>query len=880
MTRSDKRVPIERYSRSKSDEDVPQWTMRLEPDARRDVVGGKAMGLARLQGAGFAIPRSFCVTTAAFREVVGEWARDARDLDELRERIMHRELPASLIAEIEAQMEHIGVSNWAVRSSAIAEDTETRSYAGQALSVLDVSGLDDVIDAFRRVWASHFSMDRLLYLSQGGLQITPKPAAVLIQEMLDPVVAGVLFTVNPLTGDTTEAVVTSARGLGEAVVTGQRGETHYLDKKSGYMRRHVSDEAEGLLSEERLEELAAAARGVEMALGSPRDIEWAYAFPADQPHRPSLYLLQARPITAGAADQPSESVWTNANVGEALPGVATPMTWSIIHDFSRRGFEQAFGTLGLTVPPECELVGSFRARIYLNLTQFMSIASGQPLFKPERLFSMAGGGGVDLVRDVYERRSKAGFLKRLPMTIPKVLTAQLSMPVVAPLWGRYFTGKVEEFFDRDLAALSDQQMSESLKHLDELFDRTGLVMLATSSNFLMSYVITAELLRLVGGDEAARREQELFSGLEVKSAEPGLALLDLGRRARRSLRLRRIITEHRPEETLQALSEAGEHQDVANFLAALDEFQKHHGHRAPREAELATPRWREDESFLFEVVRSFVEAPDLPSSTEVDRERKRKRDSGRQLLDRVLPGGIDVIIKAILAFTRSNAQRREYMRDRVVDALDLYRHFFLECGRRLSEAGALREREDVFFLTHEEIGAWLENPALAESFPICVLTRRALYDHFRAQPDPPDTFLLRGSEMIAAREAPQRLDEAGTEGEGDYFELHGLPGSPGRVTGRARVILDPRTEDAAIQPGEILVAPYTDVGWTPLFLTASGVVMSLGGPLSHSCIVAREYGIPTVVNAKHATEVLETGDWITVDGNRGIVYVRSEKPEQ
>ena len=879
MTRSDRAEPIVRFSRPSGKSGAPPWTIRLKADARRDVVGGKALGLARLLDAGFAVPRSFCVTTEAFRHIVGQWAREADDLDELCTSILERPLPDSLSAEIKAQMEHIGVTNWAVRSSAIAEDTETRSYAGQALSVLDVTGLDDVIDALRRVWASHFSLDRLLYLAQGGLQISPQPAAVLIQEMLDPVVAGVLFTVNPLTGDETEAVVTSARGLGEAVVTGQRGETHYLDKKSGYLRRHVGDETEGLLSDARLEELAAAARGVEFALGSPRDIEWAYAFPPDQPHRPQLYMLQARPITAGGAEQPSESVWTNANVGEALPGVATPMTWSIIHDFSRRGFEQAFGTLGLTVPPECKLVGSFRARIYLNLTQFMSIASGQPLFKPERLFSMAGGGGVDLVRDVYERRSKAGFLKRLPVTIPRVLTAQLSMPMVAPLWGKYFTGKVEEFFDRDLKDLPRDALGDELRHLDELFDRTGLVMLATSSNFLMSYVVTAELLRLVGGDEAARREQELFSGLEVKSAEPGLALLELGRLVRRSLRLRRIITENRPEDTLQALWEAGEHDDVAAFLAALDEFQKNHGHRAPREAELATPRWREDESFLFEVVRSFVEAPDLPSATEVDRERKRKQNAARKLLNRVLPGGIDVIVKAILAFTRSNAQRREYMRDRVVDSLDLYRHFFLECGRRLVEDGMLRRRDDVFFLTHDEIGRWLEDQELAAAFPVRVLTRRALYDHFRAQPDPPDTFLLRGSEMIAAQEAPQRLHDAREDAEGDYFELQGLPGSPGRVTGRARVILDPRTEDAAIQPGEILVAPYTDVGWTPLFLTASAVVMSLGGPLSHSCIVAREYGIPTVVNAKHATEVLKTGDWITVDGNRGIVYVRNQPPD-
>ena len=878
MTRSDT-TPIARHTPRSPRRPPGGWTVALEGTQPRDTVGGKAEGLGKLMDAGFEIPRSFCVTTGAFLAVVRPLARRADDLEELREMIVHTPLPQELVDEIRERMAAMEATRWAVRSSGIAEDTELRSYAGQALSVLNVAGLDAVLEATRRVWASHFEMDRLLYLARGSLQISPRPAAVLIQEMLDPITAGVLFTVNPMTGDETEAVVTSARGLGEAVVTGQRGGTHYLDKRTGYVRRQATDDNdEETLSEENLRHLATCARGVEAALGDPRDIEWAYACPADDPHQARLYLLQARPITAEGLKDPGESVWTNANVGEALPGVATPLTWSIIHDFSRRGFEQAFGTLGLEVPPEIELVRSFQGRIYLSLTQFMSIASGQPLFKPERLFSMAGGGGVELVRDIYEQRSVKGFFKRLPLTIPKVLGAQLSMPLIAPLWGRIFTGKVEEFFDRDLTVHDRIGLAEELAHLDELFDRTGLVMLATSSNFLMSYVITAEILRFLGGQEAAQHEQDLFSGLRVKSAEPGLALLELGRMARRSLRLRKIICNTPPEEALQALTDAGEHQDVADFLAALDDFRKHHGHRAPREAELATPRWREDTSFLFEVVRSFVEAPDLPSNTEVDRERRRKRRAARQVLDRMLPGGVDVLVKAILAFTRSNARRREYMRDRVVDSLDIYRHFFLECGRRLADQGYLTTKEDVFYLTHDEISQWIQDPDVAVNFPVYVLSRQALMEYFKALPDPPDTFLLRGSETISADDAPRRLARETTDGQESYLELRGLAGSPGRVSGPARVILDPHSDDATIKPGEILVAPYTDVGWTPLFLAASGVVMSLGGPLSHSCIVAREYGIPAVVNAKQATEILSTGDWITVDGNEGVVYVRQDDP--
>ena len=848
------------------------WLEIMEGDLEVQEVGGKAVGLSRLMGAGFSVPRGFCVTTAAFEDLVVPLALEVQELGQLREVIEAMEVSPTLVAGIEERAAAIGAKRWAVRSSAIAEDTETRSYAGQALSVLGVEGIDGVVQALKEVWAGHFSMERMLYLSQGGLEVTPAPTAVIIQEMLDPEVAGVLFSVNPLSGDEGEAVVTAAEGLGEAVVTGIKGETHYVDKASGYLRRETGgDPSSDRLSDKRLRELATCARRVEEALGGPQDIEWAYC-PHERQEEGKLYLLQSRPITTGQSVE--ETVWTNANVGEALPGVATPMTWSIIRDFSQQGFEQAFGTLGLEVPEGANLVDAFRGRLYLNLTQFMSIASAQPLFRPERLFSMAGGGGVELMRDVYEERSKTGFLKRLPVTIPRILGSQVSMPLVAPMWGKYFTSRVEAFFDRDLEGLRREALIEEWGRLDQLFDRTGMVMLSTSANFLMSYVVTAEVLRLVGGEEAARHEQALISGLEVKSAEPGLALLDLARQAKRSLRLRKILCGHRPEEVLDALWAQMEHEDVAAFMESLQGFQKAYGHRAPREAELATPRWREDTTFLFEVVRSLVDSPDLPSTTAVARERSRKQESAQKLLERYVPGGLKVVLKGLLALTRANARRREYMRDRVVDALDVYRRFFLECGRRLVRQRVLRRKEDVFFLNRQELEGWLEQPRVAESFALRVLVRRALHDHYEAQPSPPDTFLRRGSETIAAdgSRPPDPTPEPGGDGS-STITLEGLAGSPGRVTGKARVILDPHGEEMGLKPGEILVAPYTDVGWTPLFLTAAGVVMSLGGPLSHSCIVAREYGLPAVVNAKHATEVIETGDRVTVDGDEGLVHI-------
>ncbi len=861
-------------------------------------VGGKAQGLRRLVEEGFLVPPAFCVTTDAFAHFTQPLMAGVETLDGLREAIRELSFPPDFVEEITRQLKRLGGDSFAVRSSALEEDQLEHSFAGQQLSVLNVSSPEGVLRAICEVWASLFGLESLLYRAQMGLDVVPRAMGVIVQRMVHPVAGGVMFTVDPLHFDGDEMVISSAAGSAETVVGGGATNTYYLDKASAYVRRHISAarEEEGNksdepqdsagkgvhLTEQQIAVLVEAGRRIEAIFGSPQDIEWAWGEQGANRHEPGrLYFLQTRPITAPTGAAEASSVWTNANVGEALPGVATPLTWSIIHRFSRKGFEQAFGTLGLAVPAEFELVREFRGRVYLNLTQFMTVASGIPLLKPETLFAMAGGGGVDLVRDRYEKRSARRFWLKLPTTVPKIIAAQLSMPVVAPVWGKYFTEKCEEFFDRDLRAVSRERLRAELAQIDRLFDRTGLVMLTTSSNFLMSYVVTRELLRLWGGAESADRERELFGGMQVKSAEPGLALLELGRILRRSYRLRKLVAETPAEQVHATLVAQSAHEDVASFLAALDDFREEYGHRAPREAELSTPRWREDTTFLFEVMKSFVAAPYLASSLQLERERRRAQEVSSEIVQKAFLPGLRQVFELVLKVTRGNAQLREYMRDRVVDSLDIYRRYFLACGHHLVRDGFLREAEDVFYLTYEEIRAWLasdergaEERAVAGQFAVRVLVRKAVQEQYRNQPDPPDTFLLRGHEMIAEEEIGVRVQTGADENEGVYLELYGLPGSSGRVTGRARVIHDPYREDAVILPGEVLVAPYTDVGWTPLFLTARAVITSLGGPLSHACIVAREYGIPTVVNAKRATEVIQTGDVVTVDGDRGVVYVR------
>lgn len=853
-----------RSTRRRPDETpLQRYTFRIGaepwPETR---VGGKANGLVKLARAGMRVPHGFVVTADAFLQAVDQVITDVDHLDELRDALQTVELPLALVHEIAAHLADFPDARWAVRSSAIAEDSESQSFAGQHLTVLDVDSLDGVLDAIRRVWTGALSSQALQYRTRLAVDSVPTGMAIVVQKMVDADCAGVTFSVNPIADDPNEAVINAASGLGTSVVGGEACDTYYVERPSGYVRR--SQTYEDVLDTATIREMTRWIERAERAFEGPVDLEWAHT-------GEGFFFLQARPVTGH--ERADETVWTNSNVGEALPGVATPLTWSVIRRFSRRGFERAFGTLGLDLPEQFELVGSFRGRVYLNLTEFAEITSQIPILAPDTLFEMAGGGGVELVRHVYDSRDTTGFILRLPQTVSKVVAAQVSMPVVAPLWNTVFNTWCETFFGRNLQRLNHAALADELRRLDTMFDWNGEVMLACASNFLMSYVGVREILRTFGRAEVHGREQELLAGMHVPSADPGLELLDLGRIARRSRRLRRIISQTEPSDTLQTLEEEAAHQDVALFLEELARFRSRFGHRAPREAELATPRWREDTTFLFEVLRGFIAADHLPSKREVRRDREDAERKVREIIDRAFTLGLGRIFGALHTFLRANARRRELLRNRVVDSLDMYRHYFLECGRRLNSRGELARPEDVFYLTVDEIRAWLDDVSAAREFRFRVLVRRAIWEMFDSQPDPPNIFVERGTELVAEdqyldRTAVRPLNEAVTE-------IRGLPASAGRVTGRARVVRNP--EDARdLEPGEILILPYADVGWTPLFLSASAVVMDLGGPLSHAAIVAREYGVPAVVNAQGIFDVVATGDRVTVDGEVGVVYRRDE----
>jgi len=847
-----------------------------------DLVGGKGYNLQRLMHANFHVPSGFIVSTDAYRVSLRRLlAEDAgwEGMDDLPGLIERSPLPTEVEEEIVGAVRALGPvtgTAWVVRSSATSEDHEHSSMAGQAASFVNVLTEEDLLRAVVGCWASLFSRESIVYRSCHTGTLPFPEMAVVVQQLVPAYRAGVVFTLNPVSGDVRHFLASASWGLGETVVSGRAADLTSIHRDSGAIvtqevarKTHMVVPARGggtrrihvprgrrdqaVVDSSFAASLADVARRVEGVFGRPQDLEWA-----EWDGR--VYLLQTRPVTTGRI-RPRRSIWSSTNVGEALPGVATPFTWSIIHSFSRQGLTYAFRGLGCEVPDSYAIVGNVRGRVFLNISEFMSVASQVPFATPDMLQRLAGGGGAEELEGTYRRLPRTRFLVRLPLTAVETVVARAVTPARVALWAQKFKRFSREFTSTRMRLLPARGLLDLWARTDGIFEQTGTLLMECSGQFLMSYMVTSLALRGLYGERGSRLERRLFSGLSgIRSAEPGLDLLRMARRVSRMPGLRDRVLEI-PAGELLATLESGTSAERSLF-SAFEAFLRSHGHRAAREAEISEPRWKEDPTFPAAMLAKYLETEVLPDPEAMIRTRiERREETTRRVLART-PAMFRRAFAHLLSEAQEAARLREDLRNSVVRAIGFFRTLALEAGRRLQESGILHLGTDVFFLRVEELLAWLRGETTAGRLPLMAAMRKLEHRALSDLPDPPTWFVMEGDRIL-----PRPAREA------SGVSMTGLAGSPGRATGRAVVVRDP-SQQAKVKPGDILVAPFTDVGWTPLFLIVAGVVSELGGPLSHSCVVAREYGVPAVVNVKDAARLLKDGDLVTVDGDSGNVVVQ------
>jgi phosphohistidine swiveling domain-containing protein len=863
-------------------------------------VGGKAAKLGELARAGLPVPAGFCLTTLAYRRAVAPAgledvhpalaAAAPGDLPALaakaRRLVLGAEVPADIADAVRAAYAALGADvAVAVRSSATAEDLPSASFAGQQDTFLNVVGADAVLAAVRQCWASLWTARAVSYRAAQGIDPSTVSLAVVVQRMVDAAVAGVLFTANPVTGRRREAVIDASPGLGEAVVSGAVTPDHFvLDSATGkVLERRLGDKGVVIrplpgggteraaqmgtgstpsLDDTQLAALELLGRRAELHFGSPQDIEWAIGGDG------AMWLTQSRPITTlyPLPERPPArerlAVYLCFSLAQGLTRPLTPMGLAgfrlLASSVARAaGFEVPVPREG---PPPYAQAGQ---RIFFDLTAVVRSKTGRAIVP--RVFDVMEARSATVLRRLFAdprfsvtSTSPWPLLRHIVPTaararVPESLLRALVRPEAA-------LRRVERFGEELRASLVVPAGFPAAQRLDHAERILGRVLFSVVPNVVPLPALGFALLALAGKLAGSERGalQPVLRGLPNNvTTEMDLELWALAASIRAKPESAAVFAEPALPELARRYRSGGLPAAVQAGLAA---FLGRYGHRAVAEIDLGMPRWSEDPTHILGVLANYLRLDDPAQAP--DRQFRKAAREAEAHVERLVAAARGrsrlraMLVQGALRRTRMFAGLRELPKYFIVEALAAVREQLAAVGAELAEAGRIDAPDDVFFLDFAEAHRGLDGTRLQG----IVRQRREAYEAELGRRHVPRVLLSDGTEPEALRIVP---------GGAAAGVLSGTPASAGTATAPARVILDP--QGAHLEPGEILVAPSTDPGWTPLFLTAGGLVMEMGGPNSHGAVVAREYGIPAVVGVPDATSRIVTGHSITVDGAAGTV---------
>jgi pyruvate,water dikinase len=806
-----------------------------------EIAGGKGAMLARLFQAGLPVPSGCILTAPALTFYLGAQ----------HEPPLQNPIPIELQVALRDVLDALGStpSGWAVRSSAVAEDSDTASFAGIYDSLLNVEETQ-LWDAIRSCWSSWWSDRARAYRQRLGLPHVPH-MAVVIQHMVPAQCAGVAFTVDPISGDTTQMVVNAASGLGIDVVSGVVEPEQYWLSKTPDVRvlntRLHPAATRPLLTAEMTAGLGAQLLRIETLCGTPQDVEWAW-------DGEQCWIVQSRPITTvgqQTTDQHTAhgpDVWTNANLKDVLPGLISPLSWSIVGTQLDDAIRIQYARRDYTWPVQRQAARRFWGRIYFNMSLFQQAA-----------YEVYGAPSEDLIAHLGGPKVQ-GFTP--PQSPGWRMRWRWLRNIVAAM--RFFKHLYREVPGR-FAELY-QYYQEERQHIPQL-DREALIQALltraeTNLPFLVFHLdlnaalnayltILRQLMQRYLPEAEGSRFADLVTGLgEVHSADHSYRLWELSRLARQMPEVMTFLVRRDWRDWREALAPT---EWAAPWQAFLDTY----GHRGLYEVDVANPRWREQPDYLFDMLAAYAAlAQDTPPFNP-QRQTQRRQHAEAATLGQ-MPFWLRPWCRHALRRTQAFSRYREQSKSHLVRLIDLARQVCLRAGDILVQAGLLDERDAVFFLERDDLVAALHGE-VDRTFIQHRVAQRRLERRRYAALQPPDAIV-----------GDRPVYETGLSDHGRV--LSGLPSSPGRVVGTARILRTPQ-DSPRLQAGDILVAPSTDPGWTPLFLLAAGLVMETGGYLSHGAIVAREYGIPAVLNVPLALQRIPDGATITLDGAAGTIQL-------
>src|SRR5262245_24139936 len=859
-------------------------------------VGGKGAQLGELSRIeGVRVPPGFCVTTDAFRRITAEATaishaeRSEQSLDdrldrlsrlkpdeqdairalsaEIRRTIEGIAMPSDLAAAIEHSLPQLGShAAFAVRSSADAEDLPTASFAGQHDTYLNVVGPAAILQHVSRCWASLFSERAVTYRLRNGIDNRKVRMAVVVQQMIFPQAAGILFTADPVTGNRKIAAVEAGIGLGEALVSGLTNADVYKVRDgqiiaraiatkelaihaspAGGTERHTIDpidhveQRQPALTDAQVVRLTELGRKIEAHFGRPQDIEWCLA-------DDDFHIVQSRPITTlfpipEAADR-EPHVYVSVGHQQMMTDPMRPLGISFWN---------------LTTPRPMSVAGG---RLFVDVTQMLASPASRA-----GIFAMLGRSDpliADALQSIVDR---GDFVPKLPDDGPGATSAsappapiETDPAIVDELIGRTevsITALKRDIETKSGSALLDFILADIQELKRILFDPRSHQVFMTAIE--ATWWLNEQLQVWLGEKNAADALTQ--SVPNNVTSEMGLALLDVADVIRPHPDVVAFL-EHVEDEAFLDRDElpnlAGGREARDAIRAWLDKY----GMRCVGEIDITRPRWSERPRTLMPLILGNIKNVE-PGA------RKRRFEQGLQeawqkeqeLLARLraLPDGERRAdeTRRMIDRVRTFIGYREYPKYGMVNRYFLYKRALLEEADRLVRAHVLREKEDIFYLTFDELRDVVRTNRVDEQL---IRERKIAFQSYHALTPP--RVLTSDGEAIGGK---YRRDDV-PDGA-----LVGLPVSAGIIEGRARVVLD--MADAELEPGDVLVTPYTDPSWTPLFVAIKGLVTEVGGLMTHGAVIAREYGLPAVVGVVRATQLIRDGQRIRIHGTDGYVEI-------
>ena len=849
--------------------------------------GGKTWHLWNMERKGLPVPAWVALEPAAFTDflssgtcaaqldaLIGQGMAGTSVEKQIETLFLAQAFSFELLDQIRKLRSRLAADVVSVRSSGIEEDSARHSFAGQFNTYLNVTGENELCDAIRRCWASAYTDRSFEYRRQAGLIPQKTALCIIIQEMVSAKAAGVLFTCDPVRKNAERYLLHAVYGLGEGYVSGAMDPDIWeLDAISGnvlHQENAPDEERPAVLEQKQVQELWSLARKIDAIYQKPMDIEWA----ADLQGR--VWLLQARPVTTEVVSSRGRlHIWDNSNIVESYGGLTLPLTFTFARYMYHYVYVQFCEVLGVRHndiramdPWLSNMLGLFNGRVYYNLLNWYKLTSILPGYKHNREFmETMMGTAHSLENEIAERIRPPAFHQSLRGKLNRMVTGlrflgyHFRIQSVVNRFLAYFYKHYETWNRMDF---QDMPAEEILQHYYEL---ERVMLWQWKAPIINDYLCMVHfgIFRKLASTWLKHLEDTFPNDLmagdgNLESAEPTRELIRMAHLAHTTPELEKLLLETEPERAMETLRQSA----YGEFLKRVEQYIHKYGFRCMSEMKLEQKDLHQDSAPLFVFLANLLRNGRTDLET-IEAHEREIRSGAEKRMRQNLRGIKRLVFRFSLHHARKAVRNRENTRFCRTRVYGVARRMFWNMGADLANRGILEQDHDVFYLTMDELKGALEGTNTIQDLKKLIKLRQDEYLRYETEePDP--RFITRGPVYWNNRtQTPP--------GEVNIQDgcLQGKGCSAGKVEGIVKVVLQPG-DDMRLQ-GEILVTQRTDPGWIPLYPSISGLLVERGGLLSHSAIVAREMGVPTIVGITGLTKHLHSGMRVRMDGESGTVEI-------